>query len=1215
MRSGITKQFTIELEKRILVLDGAMGTNIQNLHLSDSDYQGDRFKDHNRSLKGNNDILSLTKPGIIKNIHKNYLEAGADIITTNSFGATSIVQSEYGTENYIYELNLKSAQIARHALDEFQTSKNGSPRFIAGSLGPTNKTLSMNQVVDSSGSDRINFDHIKNDYKIAAQGLIDGGTDILLLETVFDSLNAKAALAAISEIITEQSITTPVWISVSLIHPGGRTLIGQTVEAFFYAIRHIKPICVGLNCGFGPENYRTYLQELSNIADTAVSVHPNAGLPDENGCYKTSPEKFSSYLADFVSDGLVNIVGGCCGTTVKHIASLAKAVADSKPRIYPKFEPACRLSGLEPLTIKPDSLFVNIGERTNIAGSSKFKKLIQERRYEDALEVARQQVNNGAQIIDVGMDEPLLDSKREMAEFLNAIIIESNVSKVPIMIDSSDWDVIETGLKYLPGKGIVNSISLKDGEKQFKKQAEVIKKYGAAVVVMAFDEKGQAVTCERKVEICKRSYCILVDELDFPPEDIILDPNILTVATGITEHNDYAVNFINACRIIKKELPYALISGGISNLSFSLRGNNNIRKIMHSVFLYHAIKAGMDMGIMNSGQIAFYEDIPLEQKDVVEDVIFNRNPDAVDKLLEIATEIKSAKNKAITKDSWRNLPIGERVNHAIINGISENLENDLAELIAIENNNLAVIDKHIMTAMNQVGDYFGDGKMFLPQVIKSAGVVKRAIDFLKPYLDDDQKQCSQSLGKVVLATVKGDVHDIGKNILRMILECNNFEVIDLGVMVPTDDLIDRAVEAKADIIGLSGLISPSLDEMAKIANELERRQLKIPLLIGGAASSKLHTALKIQSVYSGPVIYVANASHSINIIRQLLSKDTKDRFIEELHDEYISLIEDQNNKEKTTSLVTLEYARKNRPDISWHNYQPQKPKCAGIKVFNNYPITKLKSNLKLTSLYRTYELYSKDGSTHHVDHRNRLIKDAEELLDRIIAEDKLSVQAVIGFFGANSSMDNIEIYPNPKDKDRVITVPFLRQQQRNDSDSGFYSLADFIAPKSDGVDDYIGAFALTAGIGAERQYEILTAQNDEYSAILLKLIANRLAEAMAEQLHDAVAKDHWGYDQEKDEKNKSTRGIRPAPGYATCPDHSAKTIIFRLLDVETNIKLRLSENYSMIPAASVCGWYFSHPRAKYFSIGQIGQDQIDDYGIRKSLVEDGAVDRSRRPLV
>ncbi len=1201
------------LNKRIMVLDGAMGTMIQRYKLSEEDFKGDRFRDHPVELKGNNDILVLTQPEIIKEIHCSYLEAGADIIETNTFNATSISQADYRTENLIYKINFEAAQIAKEAAKKFTENFPNKPRFVAGAMGPTNKTLSISPDVNEPAYRVVTFDELKNAYKEQARGLIDGGVDILLLETIFDTLNAKAALFGIMELADELKITIPIMVSGTIVDMSGRTLSGQTTEAFWISISHTKNLLsVGLNCALGPKQMRPFIEELSRIANVFTSLYPNAGLPNEFGEYDESPESMAYVIEDFAKEGFFNIIGGCCGTTPEHIKAFADIAKKYPPRKIPEIQPYLRLSGLEPLVFRPDTNFVNIGERTNVTGSRKFARLIKENKYEEALTVAREQVENGAQMIDVNMDEAMINSEEAITKFLKYIASEPEIAKVPVMIDSSKWSVIEAGLKCLQGKGIVNSISLKEGEEVFKERAKKILRYGAAVVVMAFDEDGQADTFERKINICKRAYKILTEEVGFPPQDIIFDPNIFAIATGIEEHNQYAINFIEATRWIKKNLPLCKVSGGVSNISFSFRGNDLIREAIHSVFLYHAIEAGMDMGIVNAGQLTVYEEIPKDLLERVEDVIFNRRPDATERLIEYANSINKEYKKGISEQSWRNSSIEDRLKHSIINGITDFIEKDIEEARIIYSNPLEIIEGPLMDGMNIVGDLFGSGKMFLPQVVKSARVMKKAVAYLIPYIEQNQKKSGQNkpAGTILLATVKGDVHDIGKNIVAVVLSCNNYNVIDLGVMVPADKILSTAVEKKVDIIGLSGLITPSLDEMVNVAKEMEKSGLKIPLLIGGATTSRIHTAVKIAPNYSSPTIHVLDASRSVGVVSNLLNKETRNKFIEEIKNEYERLRKSHYKKQTDKAFLSIQEARKNKLQLDWNNYKITPPKKLGLTILKNYPLNELKNYIDWTPFFQVWELkgrYPKifDNPTYG-NEAKKIYEDANKLLDKIISEKLLIANGIVGIFPANSVDDDIEIYTDETRKGILAILHTLRQQTVKSKGIPNLALSDFIAPKETNVEDYIGAFAVTSGIGVENLIEKFQKENDEYNIIMVKALADRLAEAFAELLHQIVRKELWGYSPEENFTNEELieekyQGIRPAPGYPAQPDHTEKITIWKILNVEENINIKLTESLAMHPAASVCGLYIAHPQAKYFNVGKIVKDQVIDYHKRKGI--------------
>ncbi len=1204
------------LQKRILILDGAMGTLIQEYKLTEKDFRGERFKDHPYDLKGNSDILSITQPEIIKEIHRAYLEAGSDIIETNTFTASGVSQADYHTEAYSYEICYNAALIAKEAANEYSNKTPDKPRFVAGALGPTNKSLSLSPDVNDPGFRSVTFDQIYHTYYEQTRGLVEGGADIILIETIFDTLNAKAAICAVQDYCKKVNKQIPVMISGTIVDMSGRTLSGQTTEAFWISISHTKNLLsVGLNCALGARQMRPFIEELSRIANCFISVYPNAGLPNEMGEYDETAETMAELLKDFAENSFCNIIGGCCGTTPKHIKAIAEFAKNIKPREIPKVEPFLRLSGMEAVTIRPESNFVNIGERTNITGSKKFEKLILSGDYEGALSVARQQVENGAQIIDINMDEGLLDSEEAMTRFINLLSAEPDIAKIPIMIDSSKWTVIEAGLKCLQGKGIVNSISLKEGEEVFKERAEKILQYGAAVVVMAFDEQGQADTFERKTEVCKRAYRILTEEVGFPPQDIIFDPNILTVATGIEEHNNYAVSFIEAVSWIKQNLPLAKVSGGVSNISFSFRGNNIVREAMHSAFLYHAIKAGLDMGIVNAGQLEVYEEIPKDLLELVEDVLLNRRPDATERLTDFAEKVKQKDKAEVKKDEWRNLPVQERLKHALIKGIVDYIEEDTEEARKLYAKPLEVIEGPLMDGMGVVGDLFGAGKMFLPQVVKSARVMKKSVAYLIPFIEQEKLNSNDTreAGKILLATVKGDVHDIGKNIVAVVLGCNNYNIVDLGVMVPADKIIQTAIDEKADIIGLSGLITPSLDEMAHVAKEMERRGINLPLLIGGATTSRVHTAVKIAPNFNGTTVHVLDASRSVPVVNSLLNPDNtiKENFINGIKEEYSRIREEHKKKKSGKKYITLEQARKNKFSCDWQKIKIVKPEKIGITVLNNYSLSKLRNYIDWTPFFLAWELKGKypaifDNPKYGTEAR-KLFDDANQILDKIIDENLLSANGVFGLFPANSTTnDDIELYTDEKRRGVLTRLHTLRSQAEKSDKIPNYALADFIAPKESGKIDYIGAFAVTAGKGIESILEYYQKQNDDYSSIIVKSLADRLAEAFAEHLHELVRKKYWGYSPEEEFTNdelvkESYQGIRPAPGYPAQPDHTEKRIIFELLDVEKNTGIILTESLAMYPAASVSGLYFAHPGAKYFNVGKIGKDQVIDYHKRKGM--------------
>lgn len=1208
------------LTNRILVIDGAMGTMIQRYRLSENDFRADRFKLHSHDLKGNNDILCLTRPDVVKEIHREYLEAGADIIETNTFNANSVSQADYQAQDFSYDINFAAAQIAKDAAEEFTALNPDKPRFVAGALGPTNKALSLSPDVNDPGFRAATFDEVMNAYYEQARGLVDGGVDILLIETIFDTLNAKAAIYAVEELMRVKNIALPVMISGTIVDQSGRTLSGQTVEAFWISVSHTKNLLsVGLNCALGAKQMRPFVEDLSKAADKFLSVYPNAGLPNEMGEYDESPEAMADVLEEFLQSGFVNIVGGCCGTTPAHIKQIAERVKKFKPRIPVKIKPLLRLSGLEPVVIHPETNFVNIGERTNVTGSRKFARLIKDGKYEEALSVARDQVDGGAQILDVNMDEGLLDSEAAMTKFLHLIASEPDIAKLPIMIDSSKWSVLEAGLKCLQGKGIVNSVSLKEGEEVFKEHARRVLQYGAAVIVMAFDEKGQADTFERRKEICVRAYKILTEEVGFPPNDIIFDPNILTVATGIEEHNNYAVDYIETVRWIKQNLPLTKVSGGVSNISFSFRGNDVVREAMHSAFLFHAIKAGMDMGIVNAGQLAVYEEIPKDLLERVEDVLLNRRTDATERLIEYAESVKS-KDKADAiavdkKDDWRNTTVEERLKHALVRGIVDYIDVDVNEALSEYKKPLEIIEGPLMDGMNFVGDLFGSGKMFLPQVVKSARVMKKAVAIIIPYLEESKASANTSRqnGKILMATVKGDVHDIGKNIVGVVLGCNNYEVIDLGVMVHSDVILQKAVEENVDVIGLSGLITPSLDEMVHVAKEMERRGMEIPLLIGGATTSRIHTAVKIAPNYSHPVIHVLDASRSVPVVSNLINPDNniKEKFISHIKHEYKELRENHLKKMENKVLLPLEKARENRLKIDYSKTNICKPNKPGITVLSKYPLSNLRGYIDWTPFFMTWELKGKypDIFNNKVygKEAKKLFDDANILLDHIIKENLLQANGVVGLFPANSvGFDDIELYTDDKRKGVRRVLHTLRQQSLKAGNQPNYALSDFIAPKESGKADYIGAFAVTTGIGIESLVEKFEKELDDYNSILVKALADRLAEAFAEHLHELVRKEYWGYAAyesfsiEQLIKEEYT-GIRPAPGYPAQPDHTEKHIIFDLLSAEMNAGIKLTESLAMYPAASVCGLYFSHPDSKYFNVGKITKDQVLDYHRRKGM--------------
>lgn len=1200
-----------QLVKRILVLDGAMGTMIQDHQFEESDYRGQRFANWHSDVKGNNDLLVLTQPEVIKDIHRQYLEAGADILETNTFNATTIAMADYNMESISAEINLVAAQLAREVADEFNAKNPERPRFVSGVLGPTNRTCSISPDVNDPAYRNVTFDELKDAYIESTKALIEGGSDIILIETIFDTLNAKAAIFAVETVFDELQLRLPVMISGTITDASGRTLSGQTTEAFYNALRHAKPISMGLNCALGPVELRQYVEELSRISDFAVSAHPNAGLPNAFGEYDFSVEDMNSHIQEWASAGFLNIIGGCCGTTPAHIKGMADIVANIKPRKVEPREIACRLSGLEPLTIKEDTLFVNVGERTNVTGSAKFKRLIKEENYDEAVSVALQQVENGAQIIDINMDEGMLDSKNAMIRFLNLIAGEPDIAKVPVMIDSSKWDILEAGLKCIQGKGVVNSISLKEGEDNFRHQAELLRRYGAAVIVMAFDETGQADTRERKFEICQRAYNMLVHEVGFPAEDIIFDPNIFAVATGIDEHNNYAVDFIEATADIKQNLPHAMISGGVSNVSFSFRGNNVVREAIHAVFLYHCIKNGMDMGIVNAGQLAIYSEIPEKLRLAVEDVIQNSDDGATERLLEIAEDYRgdgTAKNNKADL-AWRELPVKKRLEHALVKGINEFIVEDTEQARLEATRPLDVIEGPLMDGMNVVGDLFGAGEMFLPQVVKSARVMKQAVAHLQPFIELEKTEASTN-GKVLLATVKGDVHDIGKNIVGVVLQCNNYEIIDLGVMVSCEEILRVAKEESVDVIGLSGLITPSLDEMVHVAREMKRLDFDLPLLIGGATTSKAHTAVKIEPKYPHPVVYVPNASRSVSVVSTLLSDELRPAFMARQKDEYQRVRERHLNKGPRSTLVPLEQARKNAPPLSFEYYQPVKPKKLGVTVLKHLDLNVVRNYIDWTPFFMTWQLSGKYPKilSHELvgEEATKLFNDANAMLDDVINNKKIHASAVIGLFPASREQDDLRLYTDESRNETLMKLHGLRQQTEKKSGQYNRCLSDYVADEASGVEDYIGAFAVSAGFGADELVKAYDAQHDAYNSILLKAVADRLAEASAEYLHEQVRKEHWGYAPDEAFDNEalireSYQGIRPAPGYPACPEHTEKGLLWELLDVENNIGMELTSSYAMWPGAAVSGWYFAHPDSKYFAVAKLKKDQIESYAKRKGF--------------
>ena len=1208
------------LGQRILIIDGAMGTMIQRHHFGEADYRGERFASHPVDLKNNNEALMLVRPDVIEDIHVSYLQAGADIIETNTFNANRVSMADFGMEDLVYEMNVVAAKIARDAVTKFQSADSAikrEPRFVAGALGPMNQALSLAVDVNDPSKRGVTFDQVMTAYYEQVCGLMDGGVDLLLAETTFDTLNLKAALFAIQKYFDETGKVVPVMASLFL-DLSGRTMSGQTVEGFWNSISHAPLLSVGLNCAFGPDQMRPFIEELAGLAPVYVSAYPNAGLPNplaETG-YDLTPRDMSPMLQDWARNGWLNIVGGCCGTTPDHIRAIAAAVTGCPPRQLPEVPAYSRFSGLEALTIRPETNFINIGERTNVTGSPKFAKLILAGDYEAALAVARQQVESGANLIDINMDEGMLDGVEAMTTFLHLVGPDDAISRVPLMLDSSKWSVLEAGLKCIQGKGIVNSISLKEGEERFREQARLVRRYGAGVVVMAFDELGQADTVERKVEICTRAYNILTEEIGFPPEDIIFDPNVLTVATGIEEHNPYAVNFIEATRIIKQSLPGCKVSGGISNISFSFRGNNVVREAMHSAFLYHAIQAGLDMGIVNAGQLAVYEEIPKELLDLIEDVLFNRRSDATDRLLTFAETVKGQAGKTQVKDdAWRQGSVEERLSHALIKGIVEFIESDVEEARQAYDRPLSVIEGPLMAGMNVVGDLFGAGKMFLPQVVKSARVMKKAVAVLLPYMELEKAaaiadgQDVRSHGKVVMATVKGDVHDIGKNIVGVVLGCNNYEVIDLGVMVPCEKILNAAREHNADMIGLSGLITPSLDEMAHVAREMEREGFTIPLLIGGATTSRPHTAIKIAPHYASPVVHVLDASRAVGVVSKLLSDEQKPDYVAANLDEQAKLREQYAGRQRERSMLSYASARERRPKIDWAESIVPKPEFTGVVEIPDYPLEELVSYIDWSPFFHTWELtgrYPAILDDEVVGEQARvLFADATQLLKQIVADRSLTATGVYGFFPANSIGDDIEVYTNEARTGILTTLHMLRQQVDKGADTINYCLADFIAPKVTGIPDYIGAFAVTSGIRLKEIVEHYKRDNDDYNAIMAEALADRLVEAFAEKLH-SIARVAWGYGaaealSTEDLIRERYQGIRPAPGYPACPDHTEKGTIWRLLDAEAKTGIRLTESYAMDPGSSISGLYFSHSQSRYFPVGKIEKDQVESYARRKGL--------------
>ena len=1199
-----------QLAQRIMVLDGGMGTMIQSYKLEEEDYRGSRFADWPCDLKGNNDLLVLSKPAVIREIHDAYLAAGTDILETNTFNATSIAMADYQMESLSAEINFEAARLARACADAWTAKTPDRPRYVAGVLGPTNRTCSISPDVNDPAYRNVTFNQLVEAYRESTRALVEGGSDIIMIETVFDTLNAKAAVYAVQTEMEALGVALPLMISGTITDASGRTLSGQTTEAFYNSLRHAEPLSFGLNCALGPDELRQYVAELSRIAEGYVTAHPNAGLPNAFGEYDLDAEVMAQQIGEWATAGFLNIIGGCCGTTPQHIAAMVAAVEGVAPRQLPTIPVACRLSGLEPLNITAESLFVNVGERTNVTGSAKFKRLIKEEKYNEALEVALQQVQSGAQIIDINMDEGMLDAEAAMVRFLNLIAGEPDIARVPIMIDSSKWEVIEKGLQCIQGKGIVNSISMKEGEAAFIHHARQVRRYGAAMVVMAFDEVGQADTRARKIEICRRAYRILTEQVGFPPEDIIFDPNIFAVATGIDEHNNYAMDFIGACEDIKRELPHAMISGGVSNVSFSFRGNDPVREAIHAVFLYYAIRKGMDMGIVNAGQLAIYDDLPAELREAVEDVILNRRDDGTERLLALAEKYRGGKSDGAQEKQlaeWRSWDVVKRLEYSLVKGITEFIEQDTEEARQQVPRPIEVIEGPLMSGMNVVGDLFGEGKMFLPQVVKSARVMKQAVAYLEPFIEAS-KEAGRSNGKIVLATVKGDVHDIGKNIVGVVLQCNNYEIIDLGVMVPGEKILKTAREVNADIIGLSGLITPSLDEMVNMAKEMERQGFTLPLLIGGATTSKAHTAVKIEQHYSGPTVYVQNASRTVGVVSSLLSATLKEDFVARTRKEYETVRIQHARKKPRTPPVSLQAARDNATSIDWESYTPPVPHRPGVSQVEA-SIETLRNYIDWTPFFMTWSLAGKYPRIMEDEvvgeEAQRLFADANAMLDRLSQQSLLKPRGVVGIFPANRVGDDIHLYSDER-RDEILCVSHHLRQQTEKTDFANYCLADFVAPKSSGKADYLGAFAVTGGLEEDALAEAYDRQHDDYNKIMVKALADRLAEAFAEYLHERVRKVIWGFAPNENLSNEELirenyQGIRPAPGYPACPEHTEKAAIWRLLAVEEQTGMKLTESFAMWPGASVSGWYFSHPDSRYFAVAQIQRDQVEDYAARKGM--------------
>lgn len=1205
------------LKDRVLVLDGAMGTMIQQYNLDEQGYRSGIFASHPASLKGNNDLLNISRPEIIKEIHEKFLEAGADIIETNTFNANAISMADYDMVHMVKDINAAAVKLAKDAAEVWSGKDPSKPRFVAGAIGPTNKTASMSPDVNDPGFRAVSFDDLKNVYYEQAEALMEAGADLLLVETVFDTLNAKAALSAINKLFFDKQESLPVMLSFTITDASGRTLSGQTLEAFLYSVSHFPLLSIGLNCAMGAKELSTHIEELSSRTEFYTSIYPNAGLPNQLGEYDERPEEMAVYIENFLNKKLVNIIGGCCGTTAEHISIFSGLAKKAAVRIPPDIKPALRLSGLEPLPVFEGSNFINIGERTNVSGSRKFARLIREEKYSEALAVARDQVDNGAQIIDVNMDDAMLDSEKEMVRFLNLLAAEPDIARVPVMVDSSKWSVIQAGLKCLQGKGIVNSISLKEGEKKFLEQAEIIMDMGAALVVMAFDEHGQADTYERRIEICRRAYDLLVDKAGFPPQDIIFDPNILTICTGMEEHDNYAVDFLKTVEWIKSNLPYASISGGISNLSFSFRGNNLVREAMHSAFLYHAIKAGLNMGIVNAGALMVYNEVPADLLELAEDAIFNRRKDATTRLLKYTEQSGKQEEKSIKKSAeWRSKPVTDRIVHALVNGLDEFIETDVEEARPDYNRALEIIEGPLMKGMNVVGDLFGDGKMFLPQVVKSARVMKKAVAYLQPYIEEEKLEgdVRKNAGKVVLATVKGDVHDIGKNIVGVVLGCNNYEVIDLGVMVPSDTILDRAVKEEADVIGLSGLITPSLEEMVNVAQQMQLRNMDIPLLIGGATTSEMHTAVKISPACENPVIHVRDASRCTGVLSSLLSSENKPAYVQKMDERYNDLREKQKNIRQGRQYISLEKARQNRFAFDIEQADIARPERSEV-ILDNIPASIIIPYIDWTFFFHAWEIRGKYPAIFDDPLKGKealkLYNDAQAMLELIVSEKMLGISGVAGFYPAVSVNEDVIVYNNPEKEKEINRFSFLRNQEHKEPGVPNLCLSDFIAPAESGVTDYIGLFAVTAGKGIEKWVNKFEAENDDYSSIMLKVLADRLAEAFAEYLHERVRKEYWGYAKEEtlspqDMIKEKYRGIRPAPGYPACPEHSEKEKLFDLLGATEKTGISLTESYMMSPGASVSGYYFAHPESRYFNIGRVLEDQVEAYAGRKQIPVENA---------